>query len=96
MDGYVVIPGALALLLALSGAAALRTGWIPSWQRRRVSRPALHGRGQLAMAAAFAIQACGQLADDPVLRFGLGVATFLGLSGGLVLLLVSQIPRRDR
>ncbi|MEU1231050.1 hypothetical protein [Streptomyces sp. NPDC005828] len=96
MDWYVVIPGALALLLALSGAAALRTGWMPPWQRRRVFRTALHGWGQLAMAAAFAIQTCGQLVDDPVLRSGLGVATLLGLLGGLVLLVLAQAPRRDR
>ncbi|AJF63748.1 hypothetical protein [Streptomyces vietnamensis] len=96
MDGYVVVPGALALLLALSGVAALRTGRLPPWQRRRVSRTVPYGWGQLAMAAAFAIQACGQFADDPVLRSGLGVATLLGLLGGLVLLVVAQAPRRDR
>ncbi|MFF3605059.1 hypothetical protein [Streptomyces sp. NPDC002463] len=96
MNWYVVIPGALALLLSLSGAAALRTGWMPSWQRRRVFRTALHGWGQLAMAAAFAIQAGGQLADDLVLRSASGVATFLGLLGGLALLGLAQVPRRDR
>ncbi|MEU0402586.1 hypothetical protein ABZ318_20570 [Streptomyces sp. NPDC006197] len=96
MDWYVVVPGALALLLALSGAAALRTGWMPTWQRRRVSRTAPHGWGQLAMAAAFALQAWGQLADDSALRSGLGVATLLGLLGGLVLLVLAQAPRRDR
>ncbi|SED91361.1 hypothetical protein [Streptomyces sp. TLI_105] len=96
MDRYVVIPGASALLLALSGAAALRTGWMPFWQRRRVSRPAPYGWGQPATAAAFALQARGQFADDPVLRYGLGVATLLGPLGGLVLLVLAQVPRGDR
>ncbi|MFF7443104.1 hypothetical protein [Streptomyces sp. NPDC008122] len=96
MDRYVVIAGALALLLGLSGAAALRAGWMPPWLRRHVARPALHGWGQLAMAAAFAVQVFGQVSDDLALRSDLDVATFLGLLGGTALLSLAQVPRRDR
>ncbi|MGA5194561.1 hypothetical protein [Streptomyces exfoliatus] len=95
MDWYVVIPGALALLFALSGVAALRTGWIVAWQRRRVYRTAPHGWGQLAFAAAFAFQAAGQLADDRAVNAGLGVVIVLALVCGLVLLVLAQRPRRD-
>ncbi|WP_158718900.1 hypothetical protein [Streptomyces globisporus] len=45
---------------------------------------------------AFALQTCGQLADDPAVRSGLGVAAFLGLPGGLVLPVPARAPRRDR
>ncbi|MER5308862.1 hypothetical protein ABT034_13845 [Streptomyces sp. NPDC002773] len=96
MDWYVVIPSALALLLVLSGVAALRTGWIVSWQRRRVFRPAPYGWGQLAIATAFVLQAVGQLVGDRATRAPLGVAVVLGLLGGLVLLVLAQRPRQDR
>ncbi|MEV4428925.1 hypothetical protein ACN9M0_02935 [Streptomyces sp. R-07] len=96
MDWYVVIPSALALLLVASGTAALRTGWMTHWQRRRVVRTAPHGWGQLVFGAAMAVQAWGQLADDPAFRAALGVATVLGLLGGCVLLVLAQVPRRDR
>ncbi|MFD3532430.1 hypothetical protein [Streptomyces sp. NPDC058664] len=75
--------------------AAPRTGWVASWQRRRVFRPAPYGRGRRMIAAAFASRAGGRFAGDRALRAGLGVASVLGLLGGFVPLILSQRPRQD-
>ncbi|MBX9426969.1 MULTISPECIES: hypothetical protein [Streptomyces] len=95
MDGHVVIPGALALLLVCSGGAAPRTAG-----SRPGSGGASSGRRRTAgagwWAPVFALQARGQLTDDRALRAGLGVASGMGLPGGLVLLVLAQRPARDR
>ncbi|MFC8954794.1 hypothetical protein ACFT8P_19480 [Streptomyces sp. NPDC057101] len=96
MDGHVVIPGALALLLVCSQGGRPAHGRVPSWQRRRVLGAAPHGWGRLVGAAVLALQARGQLTDDRALRAGLGVASGMGLPGGLVLLVLAQRPARDR
>lgn len=96
MDWHVFVPGAFALLFAVSGAAAIRTGWIWPWLRSRVFRTGLHGRGQLLMAAAFAVQALSPFTDDRAVSSVLGVASLLALLTGLVLLVLGERPGRER
>ncbi|MFF7777174.1 hypothetical protein ACFZCG_22450 [Streptomyces tanashiensis] len=96
MDRYVVVPGAIALLFAAGGIAALRTGWVFPWLRARVHRTGLHGRGQLLMAAAFAVQALAPFSDERAVRSGLGIASVLALLAGLVLMVLGQRPRHER
>ncbi|GGY26407.1 hypothetical protein [Streptomyces tanashiensis] len=96
MDWYVVVPGAIALLFAAGGVAALRTGWVFPWLRARVFRTGLYGRGQLLMAAAFAVQALAPFSDERALRSGLGIASVLALLAGLVLMVLGQRPRHER
>ncbi|MGW8354493.1 hypothetical protein [Streptomyces wedmorensis] len=95
MDWQVVVPGALALLFAIGGVAAIRTGWVWPWLRTRVFRTGLYGGGQLLMAAAFAVQAIAPFADDRAVRAGLGVASVLTLLTGLILLVLGQRPSRE-
>ncbi|MER6033558.1 hypothetical protein ABT133_06550 [Streptomyces sp. NPDC001835] len=53
MNTFLVIAGALAVaLMAASGLAAVTTGWVAPFGRRRVLRPKLRGYGQLLGAAA--------------------------------------------
>ncbi|MFJ5831791.1 hypothetical protein [Streptomyces sp. NPDC093089] len=96
MDWHVFVPGAFALLFAASGAAAVRTGWIWPWLRSRVFRTGLHGRGQLLMAAAFAVQTLSPFTDDRAVSSVLGVASVLTLLTGLVLLVLGERPGRER
>ncbi|MEU6167989.1 hypothetical protein [Streptomyces tanashiensis] len=96
MDWYVVVPGAIALLFAAGGIAALRTGWVFPWLRARVYRTGLFGRGQLFMAVAFALQATAPFADDRALRSGLGIASVLAVLVGVVLTVLGQRPRHER
>ncbi|WP_190012994.1 hypothetical protein [Streptomyces lucensis] len=52
MHTYLVIAGALAVgLMAASGIAAVTTGWVAPFARRRILRPRLWGYGQLSGAA---------------------------------------------
>ncbi|MER8237169.1 hypothetical protein ACIRQY_31590 [Streptomyces sp. NPDC101490] len=94
MSWYLAVPSAvLAVLLAAAGTAALRSGWVPPWQRRYVHRTALFGQALLVLAVAFAIQACGPLIDDPGTDSAIGVVKLLVMLGGFVLVVVSQRPR---
>ncbi|MFG2877631.1 hypothetical protein ACGFYU_21985 [Streptomyces sp. NPDC048337] len=66
---YVAVPvGAVAVLLAVSGAATLSRGWMPPWQRRHIVRPKLFGWAQLLIAAGLGVQLVGLLAVDPSYR----------------------------
>ncbi len=90
MEWY-LIPGAFALLLAVSGGATLRTGFVPPWLRHRVQRVRLHGWAQLIMAGSFLLQSAGGFAGEPATGSALGLASVLALLAGLVLLLVAQL-----
>ncbi|MGY3334714.1 hypothetical protein ACVW0K_000813 [Streptomyces filamentosus] len=92
MDWYAV-PGAFALLLAVSGTATLRTGFVPSWLRHRVRKVALYGWAQVIMAGSFALQSVGGFAGEPAAGSLLGIVAMLSMLAGLVLLLVSQLAR---
>ncbi|MEX0168341.1 hypothetical protein [Streptomyces sp. LMG1-1-1.1] len=96
MDWHVVVPGAFALVFTASGVAAIRTGWIWPWLRSRVYRKGLHGRGQLLMAAAFAVQALTPFADDRGVSSALGVASVLAVLAGVALLVLGERPPRER
>ncbi|MBQ0828754.1 hypothetical protein [Streptomyces tagetis] len=103
MTVYAGVMGALvALLIGVSGVAALTRGWLLPVNRRSVRRVRLHGWGQLVMAlglgwnAACALTLDRLAAYDGLMRewgtFG-GIALILG---GLVLVMLSQLPRRER
>lgn len=92
MDWYAV-PGAFALLFAVSGTVTLRTGFVPPWLRHRVRKVALYGWAQVIMAGSFALQSAGGFAGEPAAVSLLGIAALLSLLAGLVLLLVSQLAR---
>ncbi|KUN77071.1 hypothetical protein AQJ66_34240 [Streptomyces bungoensis] len=47
---------ALGALLIASGIASLRTGWVPPWVRRRVTRPRLFGVGALLVGTPEVVQ----------------------------------------
>lgn len=47
----------LASLIAAAGVAAITRDWVLPWKRRQVSRPRLHGWGQLVLAFAVYWQA---------------------------------------
>ncbi|MFD8013288.1 hypothetical protein [Streptomyces sp. NPDC058955] len=93
MNWY-VIPGAFALLLAVSGTATLRTGWVPPWLRHKVRKVALHGWAQLLMAGSFLLQSVGGFAGEPAAGSAVGLIAVLTLLAALVLLLVSQLGPR--
>ncbi|MEV6202858.1 hypothetical protein AB0M64_23180 [Streptomyces sp. NPDC051771] len=90
MEWY-LIPGAFALLLAVSGGATLRTGFVLPWLRHRVRRVPLYGWAQLIMAGSFLLQCAGGFAGEPAAGSALGLASVLALLAGLVLLLVAQL-----
>ncbi|WP_031014774.1 hypothetical protein [Streptomyces sp. NRRL F-5727] len=94
MNWY-VIPGAFALLLAVSGIATLRTGWVPHRLRHRVRRVALHGWAQVLMAGSFGLQSAGGFAGEPATGSAVGLIAVLTMLAALVLLLVSQLGPRD-
>ncbi|WP_329275641.1 hypothetical protein [Streptomyces sp. NBC_00691] len=96
MSWFLVVPSVFAVLFAVGGTAAIRTGWILPFQRRRVHRPQLFGWAQVMMAVAFATQVGGQLLDEREPGYVLGVIALLALLGGLVLAVVAQRPSPDR
>ncbi|APE19905.1 MULTISPECIES: hypothetical protein [Streptomyces] len=96
MQWYLIVPSALAVLFAAGGTAALRTGWIPPFQRRRVQRPRLFGWAQLVLAAAFAAQTAGYLLGDREARHAAGIVTLLALLCGLILAVAAQLSRENR
>ena len=51
-----VLVGALAVLVAVSGIAAVRSGWMLPTQRKYIVRPRLFGYAQLVIAAVLATQ----------------------------------------
>ncbi|MFF5919757.1 hypothetical protein ACFY8C_15645 [Streptomyces flavochromogenes] len=53
MSWFPIVSSVLAVLFPVGGAAAIRTGWILPFQRRRVHRPELFGWAQPVMAVAF-------------------------------------------
>ncbi|MET7757401.1 hypothetical protein ABZT27_22255 [Streptomyces sp. NPDC005389] len=95
MSWFLAVPSVLAVLLVAGGVAAIRTGWILPFQRRRVYRTRLFGWAQLVMAVAFAAQAAGLLLDEGEAGHVLGVVTLLALLGGLILAIVAQRPSPD-
>ncbi|MFE4308757.1 hypothetical protein [Streptomyces sp. NPDC056891] len=96
MPWFLLVPSVLGVLLVAGGVAAIRTGWILPFQRRRVHRTELFGWAQLVMAVAFGAQAVGQLLGEREARYVLGVVTVLALLSGLVLATVAQRPSPDR
>ncbi|MFJ9643222.1 hypothetical protein ACWEPM_31420 [Streptomyces sp. NPDC004244] len=86
---YLALPvGAVALLLAASGTAALVRAWIPPWQRRYIVRPRLFGWAQLFVAAGLGIQLIGLLAVDAAYR------PVITMPGVVVLLLALVLTTR--
>ncbi|MFF3684456.1 hypothetical protein [Streptomyces sp. NPDC002187] len=62
MNLYVGIPVAvLAVLVAVSGVAAVRTGWMLPNQRKHVIRPRLFGYAQLLLSVCLGTQLAGAL-----------------------------------
>ncbi|MFJ2932640.1 hypothetical protein ACIO8G_07710 [Streptomyces sp. NPDC087219] len=96
MTWFPVVPSVLAVLLVAGGVAAVRSGWILPFQRRRVHRTELFGWAQLVMAVAFGAQAAGLLLGEGEAGYVLGVVAMLALLGGLVLAIVAQRPTPDR
>ncbi|MEU9856560.1 hypothetical protein [Streptomyces sp. NPDC047974] len=90
MDWY-LIPGASALLLAVSGVAALRTGFVLPWLRRRVRRVALHGWGQLVMGGSFALQSVSGFVGESAVGTAEGLVAAVSMVAALILLLVAQL-----
>ncbi|MFD6495828.1 hypothetical protein [Streptomyces sp. NPDC060188] len=89
---YLVIPSVLlALLLVVSGVAAVTRGWVLPWNRRRVRAPRVCGWGQLVVAVALCWQAAfGLVIGDSDVR---PVGTLIGsgiLLSGIIVMLVSQ------
>ncbi|MCF3183507.1 hypothetical protein IPZ70_26715 [Streptomyces polychromogenes] len=90
---FVAVPmGAMALLLAASGAAVLSRGWMLPWQRPRVLRPRLLGWAQLAAAAGLGMQLVGLLAVGPSYRPVVAGPGAVVLLLGLALVVRSQRP----
>jgi hypothetical protein len=92
---YVLAPSALVSVLgAVSGVAAIRTGWVLPWLRRRTLRPRLWGYGVLLMSVFLAAQVVDGAVAGPhsqLLVIGGGLVLFLTGSG---LMLASQQPGR--
>ncbi|MFD6923149.1 hypothetical protein ACFV99_23440 [Streptomyces sp. NPDC059944] len=94
---YLVIPSVLlALLLVVSGVAAVTRGWVLPWNRRRVRAPRVYGWGQLVVAFALCWQAAFGLVigDSDVRPVGTLIGSGILLSGillsGIIVMLVSQ------
>lgn len=95
---YLVIPSVLlALLLVVSGVAAVTRGWVFPWNRRRVRAPRVYGWGQLVVAFALFWQAAfGLVIGDSDVR---AVGTLIGsviLLSGIITMLVSQFVGGQR
>ncbi|WP_328666087.1 hypothetical protein OG905_03370 [Streptomyces sp. NBC_00322] len=93
MNGYLLVPSVVVgTLIAASGIAAIRTGWLPKWQRRYIQRPRLWGYGQLLMAAYLGLQVTFGVLAEPDARFvGSGVVLVFIAAG---LLWAAQRPPR--
>jgi hypothetical protein len=97
MVWYVLAPGAaVSVLAAVGGVAAIRTGWVLPWLRRRTFRPWLWGYGALLMSTNLALQLVGWAILSPHSQFLVGSAGFVLLLVALGLLLASQQPGRTR
>ncbi|MET7618141.1 hypothetical protein [Streptomyces sp. NPDC005408] len=95
MSGYILVPSVVVgALIAASGIAAIRTGWLPTWQRRHIQRPRLWGYGQLIMAAYLGLQVTfGVLAGPDARSVGVGAGVVLVfIAAGLMW--ASQRPPR--
>lgn len=85
MAWFVGVGMVLGALLIACGIASLRTGWVPPWVRRRVTRPRLFGLGALLVGVPEVVQ--GPLYFQNAfglsweVRFlGCNVLTFAGLA----------------
>lgn len=84
MVWYLLAPGALvSVLVAVGGVAAIRTGWVPPWLRRKTCRPRLWGYGALLMSVFLAAQVVSGAVAGPY-------SQLLVVSGGLVVLLTAM------
>jgi hypothetical protein len=95
---YLGIPlGLMALLVAVSGVAALCRGWLLPMQRQYIVRPHLFGWAQLAIALALVIQVAGAvLVKADGLRSGVTMSGAAVLLGGVLLIVQAQRPPRGR
>ncbi|WP_406277555.1 hypothetical protein OHT93_35280 [Streptomyces sp. NBC_00191] len=85
MNGFWLVPSAVVgTLIAASGTAAIRTGWLPKWQRRYVQRPRLWGYGQLLMAVYLGLQVTFGVLAGPDGRF-------VGVGAGVVLVFIAAV-----
>ncbi|WP_223280852.1 hypothetical protein [Streptomyces antnestii] len=94
---WVVGTGMLAgLLLIASGTASMRTGWVPPWARRRVTRPSLYGLGAVLVGVPCVVQGLFyfRILASPSweVRF---VAQNALMFSGLILIGVGQMRRRS-
>ncbi|MEV7421470.1 MULTISPECIES: hypothetical protein [unclassified Streptomyces] len=99
MSWYTLVPCAvMAVCTAMTGTAAIRTGWLFPWLRGRLFRPGLFGGALLVMAAAFVLQLVGGLfVDDPDARLRFFDAPgMVGLVVALGMITFAQQPVRDR
>lgn len=98
MTLYIGIPlGLMALLVAVSGVAALRSGWLLPVQRQYIIRPHLFGWAQLAIALALVIQVAGAvLVEAGGLRSAVTMSGAAVLLGGVLLIVQAQRPARGR
>ncbi|MFF5565971.1 hypothetical protein ACFY7Z_05335 [Streptomyces sp. NPDC012623] len=99
MSWYTLAPCAgMAVCMTVTGAAAIRTGWLFPWLRGRLFRPGLFGGALLVMAATFVLQLAGGLfVDDPEARLLFFDAPGItGLVIALGMITFAQHPVRDR
>jgi hypothetical protein len=95
MFWYVLAPSALMSVLGVvGGLAAIRTGWVLPWLRRRTLRPRLWGYGVLLMSVFLAAQVvAGAVAGPHSQPLAIGAGLVLMLIG-LGLMRASQQPGR--
>ncbi|WP_415940336.1 hypothetical protein [Streptomyces sp. 039-1] len=91
---YLTVPlGLLALLVAVSGVAAISRGWVLPTHRRHVRTTAIYGWGQLVLALGLLWQLIYLSISSPDLRpLGALIGTTIILAGILVML-ISQFTR---
>ncbi|MEU0373610.1 hypothetical protein ABZ070_25745 [Streptomyces sp. NPDC006283] len=90
-----VLVGVLAALVAVSGIAAVRSGWMLPTQRKYIVRPRLFGYAQLVIAAVLVMQIAGAVLVSGAEAQGYvryaGMALMLAVPG---LVWASQRPDR--
>ncbi|MEV5080069.1 hypothetical protein ACIQFZ_08925 [Streptomyces sp. NPDC093064] len=89
---HLAIPSVLlALLIAVSGVAAVARGWVLHWNRRSVYRVRLYGWGQLVVAFALCWQVVfGLVINGPYVRYWGAASGVAFMLAGLIVMAVGQ------
>ncbi|MFD9405780.1 hypothetical protein ACFWBN_01985 [Streptomyces sp. NPDC059989] len=98
MKLYLAIPLVLvALLIAVSGAAAVTRGWVLPMNRRHIRSPRLYGWGQLVTAFALCWQVVfGLVIGDSATRQWGALSGGAMLVAGLIVMLAGQLAGGSR